>query len=84
MPLQFQVQATDRGTPQLPSEKIIITVKVIDVDDHLPSFLVDNITFSVSENRPIGELVDTVTAYDKDQDSVACYKIIGNNSLISI
>ncbi|XP_060593837.1 cadherin-23-like [Ruditapes philippinarum] len=72
---RFQVQVTDRGIPPLSSEKIFITVKVIDVDDHLPSFKNITTTLRVSENRPVGDFVGAVTADDPDEDSVTCYEI---------
>ncbi|XP_053381734.1 protocadherin Fat 4-like [Mercenaria mercenaria] len=72
---RFQIHVTDRGVPPLPSDKTTITVKVIDVDDHLPSFTKGNATFNVKENQPAGISVGKVSAHDQDRDSDACYEI---------
>ncbi|XP_053381635.1 protocadherin Fat 4-like [Mercenaria mercenaria] len=76
---RFQIQVTDRGVPPLSSDKITVIVRVVDVNDHLPSFSEDNITFRVKENQPAGEVVGSVQAHDPDQDSVTCYNIEDDN-----
>ena len=73
--LQFQIQATDKGEPPLSSDKLPITIRVIDVNNFLPGFTNDNTKRDVLENQPNGTVVGTVTAVDEDKDSVTCYNI---------
>ncbi|XP_053381726.1 protocadherin Fat 4-like [Mercenaria mercenaria] len=75
----FSIQATDNGSPQLSSRVVPITVRILDVNDHLPSFDKAKVTWSKPENTTFIEKIGTVTAYDKDRDSRMCYKIIKSN-----
>ncbi|KAL4240882.1 Protocadherin Fat 4 [Mactra antiquata] len=72
---KFQIQVTDKGFPPRRSEKVTITMIVLDVDDHLPTFLTNSTTMSVKENQQNGTLVGSVTAIDPDSDSVSCYSL---------
>lgn len=58
------------------SDPVRIYIQVIDVNNHLPEFENDPVTFSVEENR-INAVVGTVIAVDEDKDSVSCYSISG-------
>lgn len=58
------------------SDPVRIYIQVIDVNNHLPEFKTDPVTFSVEENR-IDAVVGTVTAVDEDKDSISCYSISG-------
>lgn len=75
---QFQIRATDRGTPALSSDPVRIHIHVIDVNDNLPSFNSPEITFAVQENK-INASVGTVMAIDPDSNSISCYKIKGEH-----
>ncbi|KAM3866649.1 protocadherin alpha-3-like [Diretmus argenteus] len=57
--------ATDEGTPPL-SGTTIITVHVSDVNDNAPSFSDAVVNIFVKENRPLGDIIYTMTADDPD------------------
>lgn len=54
-----------------------ITVYIIDVNDHLPSFKKDKVRFTMQENVVSDKAIGSVTAFDKDKDSKSCYKVEG-------
>ncbi|KAL4239383.1 hypothetical protein ACF0H5_000200 [Mactra antiquata] len=71
---KFQIQAIDCGTPRLTSNKETITVTILDVNDHSPSFNTKHKAFTVKENMTSNQSVYQVKAYDKDTNSTSCYE----------
>ena len=64
------VVATDQGQPSLSqSAQVVITLE--DVNDHTPVFQQSSYSSSISEGTPVGQLVDTVMAFDDDTGSNA-------------
>ncbi|KAG9329868.1 hypothetical protein JZ751_028764 [Albula glossodonta] len=62
----FVVTAFDGGKPQR-SGDLNVTVVVLDVNDNAPVFNQQKYTVSLSENMPVGTLVITVNATDRDE-----------------
>ncbi|XP_035525715.1 protocadherin-10-like [Morone saxatilis] len=63
---QFQVVASDSGTPSLTSDKTI-NIVVSDVNDNSPVFLQNPYTFYITENNNPGASILSVTARDDDE-----------------
>lgn len=75
---QFQVLATDSGTPQkAATASIVITVQ--DVNDNDPVFSPKQYEVTVSEDDPPGTPVASVTATDADENPRLHYEITGGN-----
>ncbi|XP_053388246.1 protein dachsous-like, partial [Mercenaria mercenaria] len=72
---QFGIVATDKGNPSLTSDMMKISIVLIDVNDHLPSFKLPNVRWSIQENTTYKDYIGTVTAVDEDKDSEPCYNI---------
>ena len=63
------VEVTDRGSPSLTGSATVI-VRVLDVDDLAPVFLLNSYLFSVSEDNPFPINLGQVTASDADSPAV--------------
>ncbi len=70
--LTLEVIAIDSGSPRLTGTGTVYVI-VDDVNDHAPHFENDAYMFSVSENSPLGTIVDEAIALDEDH---------GDNALI--
>ncbi|XP_060598712.1 cadherin-23-like [Ruditapes philippinarum] len=75
----LEIQATDTGKPPLSSEPVFITVHILDVNDHVPSFTNNITTLTLSENSTFKDSVKQVTATDDDKTSKLCYKMTKSN-----
>ena len=72
----FTIVVTDTGslgpnsTPaSYKSDAVVMTVMIVDFNDHAPIIEEDNYSFSVEENRVLGTTVGTVRATDEDSGS---------------
>uniref|UniRef100_A0A096M8N2 Protocadherin 2 alpha a 15 n=1 Tax=Poecilia formosa TaxID=48698 RepID=A0A096M8N2_POEFO len=64
---QFQVVATDSGTPSLSSNgSMNIQIHILDVNDNVPVFSSDAYSVTLRENSPLGTTVVQVNATDLD------------------
>lgn len=62
----FRVTATDKGKPPL-SDRMILTIKLIDVNDYTPEFDKKVYREEISESEDIGSTVLAVRAHDYDE-----------------
>ncbi|KAA0722319.1 Protocadherin-23 Cadherin-27 [Triplophysa tibetana] len=71
----------DRGTPPLNSSTVV-TVNVLDINDHAPVFSNTEYYAQVSENSPLGTVLIHVSAHDPDlgNNGTVKYDIISGNS----
>ena len=77
--VQLKLTATDKGNSPMTSSTYV-TIHISDVNDCKPEFDVENSVVSVPEDSPIGSLVTTVVAKDKDgshDNNQVHYKIVG-------
>lgn len=59
-----------------------VLIKVTDIDDHLPEFVVRNPTFGVRLNVPIDYSLITMNAIDKDPDALPLFYQIVNTTFV--
>nr|XP_023698593.1 protocadherin gamma-A12-like [Paramormyrops kingsleyae] len=64
------ITATDEGTPALSSISVL-TVDVSDVNDNAPHFPNPEINVYLEENSPVGTLIQSVKAFDADDNENA-------------
>ncbi|MDZ4689514.1 MAG: cadherin domain-containing protein [Planctomycetaceae bacterium] len=69
------VQATDNGTPAL-SDTATVTINITNLNE-APMFLAPT-TFTISENRPVGQFVGDVNTSDPEGNTVT-YSIVGGD-----
>ncbi|XP_042158915.1 protocadherin alpha-3-like isoform X10 [Oncorhynchus tshawytscha] len=76
--------AMDEGTPPLSSTSVI-TVRVSDVNDNAPRFSEPIINVYVKENRPVGDVIYTMSVFDPDSDENAkvTYSLLDKSVSIS-
>jgi hypothetical protein len=65
---QLNISATDHGVPSL-SSVTSLTIRVFDVNDNPPVFVVSVYNASVLENQPSGAFVTVVSATDFDDST---------------
>ncbi|XP_029627109.1 protocadherin alpha-2-like [Salmo trutta] len=78
------ITATDEGTPPLSSTSVI-TVHVSDVNDNAPRFSEPVINVYVKENSPVGDVIYTISAFDRDSEENAkiTYSLLDTSNSIS-
>lgn len=62
---QLNISATDHGVPSL-SSVTSLTIRVFDVNDNPPVFVISEYNATVLENQPSGTFVTVVSATDFD------------------
>ncbi|XP_052077487.1 protein dachsous-like [Mytilus californianus] len=80
MVYMLKIIARDNGNPQR-ENKTDITIRVRDDNDETPIFPSENKTFEIMENTPVGSVIATVKAFDKDSGEngrVSYYLVEGN------
>ncbi|VDH90723.1 protocadherin-16/23 [Mytilus galloprovincialis] len=80
MVYMLKIIARDNGNPQR-ENKTDITIRVRDDNDETPIFPSENKTFEILENTPVGSVIATVKAFDKDSGEngrVSYYLVEGN------
>ena len=65
--LKLIVQAYDLGAPRMTSDDVIISVKIIDVNDNTPVWNQTDVTVTIKEHTAIGVQIMTVVATDLDE-----------------
>ncbi|PAA60273.1 hypothetical protein BOX15_Mlig014302g3, partial [Macrostomum lignano] len=77
----LRVLATDSGSPPL-TGTCVVNVTITDINDNTPTWVSAPYTASVSESAPLGELVITVSATDRDSTfGVLTYSIASGDTL---
>ncbi|KAF7707587.1 cadherin EGF LAG seven-pass G-type receptor 1 isoform X2 [Silurus meridionalis] len=75
----FGVEARDHGVPVM-SSSASVSVTVLDVNDNVPTFTQKLYNLKIHEDSPVGATVLTVTAIDRDVNSVVTYQISSGNT----
>ncbi|XP_040264648.1 cadherin EGF LAG seven-pass G-type receptor 3 [Bufo bufo] len=75
----FGVEARDHGNPSL-SASASITITILDVNDNRPEFTQREYFIRLNEDASVGTSVLSVTAIDRDVNSIISYQITGGNT----
>lgn len=75
----FGVEARDHGMPSM-SSSAGVSISVLDVNDNVPTFTQHLYSLKVNEDAVVGTSVLTVTAIDRDVNSVVTYQISSGNT----
>uniref|UniRef100_W5KPZ0 Cadherin EGF LAG seven-pass G-type receptor 1 n=1 Tax=Astyanax mexicanus TaxID=7994 RepID=W5KPZ0_ASTMX len=75
----FSVEARDHGLPGM-SSSASVSVTVLDVNDNVPTFTQKIYNLKINEDAAVGASVLTVTAVDRDVNSVVTYQISSGNT----
>uniref|UniRef100_A0A671R1L4 Cadherin EGF LAG seven-pass G-type receptor 1-like n=1 Tax=Sinocyclocheilus anshuiensis TaxID=1608454 RepID=A0A671R1L4_9TELE len=75
----FGVEARDNGVPVM-SSSASVSITVLDVNDNIPAFTEKLYSLKINEDAVVGTSVLTVTALDRDVNSVVTYQISSGNT----
>ncbi|XP_044133380.1 cadherin EGF LAG seven-pass G-type receptor 3-like [Bufo gargarizans] len=75
----FGVEARDHGNPPL-SASASVTITILDVNDNRPEFTQREYFIRLNEDASVGTSVLSVTAIDRDVNSIISYQITGGNT----
>ncbi|XP_063302853.1 cadherin EGF LAG seven-pass G-type receptor 1 isoform X3 [Pelobates fuscus] len=75
----FGVEARDHGDPVMTSSASV-TITILDVNDNNPTFTEKVYQLRLNEDAAVGSSVLTMTAVDKDVNSVVTYQITSGNT----
>uniref|UniRef100_A0AAY4D3X6 Cadherin EGF LAG seven-pass G-type receptor 1 n=1 Tax=Denticeps clupeoides TaxID=299321 RepID=A0AAY4D3X6_9TELE len=75
----FGVEARDNGVPVM-SSSASVSITVLDVNDNIPEFTEKVYSLKINEDAVVGTSVLTVTAVDRDVNSVVTYQISSGNT----
>uniref|UniRef100_A0A3B3SA85 Cadherin EGF LAG seven-pass G-type receptor 1 n=1 Tax=Paramormyrops kingsleyae TaxID=1676925 RepID=A0A3B3SA85_9TELE len=75
----FGVEARDHGIPVM-SSSATVSITVLDVNDNVPTFTEKLYSLKINEDAVVGTSVLTVTAVDRDINSVVTYQIASGNT----
>lgn len=75
----FGVEARDQGTPMM-SSSASVSITVLDVNDNVPTFTEKVYALKINEDAVVGTSVLTMTAVDRDINSVVTYQISSGNT----
>ncbi|KAL4624920.1 cadherin EGF LAG seven-pass G-type receptor 1 [Arapaima gigas] len=75
----FGVEARDHGIPVM-SSSASVSITVLDVNDNIPTFTQKVYNLKINEDAVVGTSVLTVTAIDRDVNSVVTYQITSGNT----
>uniref|UniRef100_A0AAR2M2I0 Cadherin EGF LAG seven-pass G-type receptor 1 n=2 Tax=Pygocentrus nattereri TaxID=42514 RepID=A0AAR2M2I0_PYGNA len=75
----FGVEARDHGVPIM-SSSASVSVTVLDVNDNIPTFTQKMYNLKINEDAAVGASVLTITAVDRDANSVVTYQISSGNT----
>lgn len=75
----FGVEARDHGIPMM-SSSASISITVLDVNDNVPTFTEKVYSLKINEDAVVGTSVLTMTAVDRDVNSVVAYQISSGNT----
>jgi protocadherin Fat 1/2/3 len=76
---QLQIEAADGGVPSL-TAIVTLTINVLDVNDNPPRFEVASLSIEVPEDAPVGTILASIIAEDKDRgiNSEIRYALVDN------
>nr|XP_015208138.1 PREDICTED: cadherin EGF LAG seven-pass G-type receptor 1 isoform X2 [Lepisosteus oculatus] len=75
----FGIEARDHGVPVM-SSSASVSITVLDVNDNIPAFTEKEYYLRINEDAVVGTSVLTVTAVDRDVNSVVTYQISSGNT----
>uniref|UniRef100_A0A8D0AXG8 Cadherin EGF LAG seven-pass G-type receptor 1 n=1 Tax=Sander lucioperca TaxID=283035 RepID=A0A8D0AXG8_SANLU len=75
----FGVEARDHGIPVM-SSSASVSITVLDVNDNVPTFTEKVYSLKINEDAVVGTSVLSVTAVDRDVNSVVTYQISSGNT----
>ncbi|CAN9508289.1 unnamed protein product [Ophioblennius macclurei] len=75
----FGVEARDHGIPVM-SSSASVSITVLDVNDNVPTFTEKTYSLKINEDAVVGTSVLTMTAVDRDVNSVVTYQISSGNT----
>uniref|UniRef100_A0A674AZ30 Cadherin EGF LAG seven-pass G-type receptor 1 n=1 Tax=Salmo trutta TaxID=8032 RepID=A0A674AZ30_SALTR len=75
----FGMEARDCGIPVM-SSSASVSITVLDVNDNIPTFTEKVYSLKINEDAVVGTSVLTVTAVDRDVNSVVTYQISSGNT----
>ncbi|XP_057179691.1 cadherin EGF LAG seven-pass G-type receptor 1 isoform X2 [Triplophysa rosa] len=75
----FGVEARDNGVPVM-SSSASVSITVLDVNDNIPTFTEKVYSLKINEDAVVGTSVLSVTALDRDVNSVVTYQISSGNT----
>ncbi|KAM4619207.1 cadherin EGF LAG seven-pass G-type receptor 1-like [Polymixia lowei] len=75
----FGVEAVDHGVPAM-SSSASVSVTVLDVNDNVPTFTHKLYNLKINEDAAVGASVLSLTAIDRDANSVVTYQISSGNT----
>ncbi|KAL4656773.1 cadherin EGF LAG seven-pass G-type receptor 1-like [Arapaima gigas] len=75
----FGIEARDHGFPVM-SSSASVSITVLDVNDNIPTFTQKMYSLKINEDAVVGTSVLTVTAVDRDVNSVVTYQISSGNT----
>uniref|UniRef100_A0A674K493 Cadherin EGF LAG seven-pass G-type receptor 2 n=1 Tax=Terrapene triunguis TaxID=2587831 RepID=A0A674K493_9SAUR len=75
----FGVEARDHGSPPMASSASV-SITVLDVNDNNPEFTAKEYSVRLNEDAAVGTSVLTVSAIDRDANSVITYQIANGNT----
>ncbi|KAM9407050.1 cadherin EGF LAG seven-pass G-type receptor 1-like isoform 5-T5 [Salvelinus alpinus] len=75
----FGMEARDCGIPAM-SSSASVSITVLDVNDNIPTFTEKVYSLKINEDAVVGTSVLTVTAIDRDVNSVVTYQISSGNT----
>ncbi|KAM9467566.1 cadherin EGF LAG seven-pass G-type receptor 1 isoform 2-T2 [Clarias gariepinus] len=75
----FGVEARDNGIPVM-SSSASVSITVLDVNDNAPTFTEKIYSLKINEDAVVGSSVLTMTAVDRDINSVVTYQISSGNT----
>uniref|UniRef100_A0AAQ5YEE1 Cadherin EGF LAG seven-pass G-type receptor 1 n=1 Tax=Amphiprion ocellaris TaxID=80972 RepID=A0AAQ5YEE1_AMPOC len=75
----FGIEARDHGMPVM-SSSASVSITVLDVNDNVPTFTEKTYSLKINEDAVVGTSVLTVTAVDRDVNSVVTYQISSGNT----
>ncbi|MBN3295144.1 CELR2 protein, partial [Amia calva] len=75
----FGVEARDQGSPAM-SSSASVSMTILDVNDNNPEFTQKSYSVRLNEDAAVGSSVVTVSAVDRDVNSVVTYQIASGNT----
>ncbi|XP_047246491.1 cadherin EGF LAG seven-pass G-type receptor 1-like [Girardinichthys multiradiatus] len=75
----FGIVARDHGMPAM-SSSASVSITVLDVNDNVPTFTEKTYSLKINEDAVVGSSVLTMTAVDRDINSVVTYQISSGNT----
>jgi len=75
----LSVQAEDSGSPTRQTNMTFVLISILDLNDNVPVFAVDQDYETFSEDTPVSSLLYTVQATDADADTQLVYSLVNGS-----